>query len=102
MINKKAKRIFYEEFDRKIHLIPLVFRSFQSTICSLINMIAVRHIDVVIVSLVNNTTPVFVCLFAMCFLKERLKKAEVFFMLLTFAAVIVIIIGQNPSTESSY
>jgi drug/metabolite transporter (DMT)-like permease len=102
MINKKAKRIFYEEFDRKIHLITLVFRSFQSTILSLINMIAVQHIDVVIVSLVNNIKPVIVWLFAKFFLKERLKKAVVFFTVLTFAAVIAIIIGQNPSTESSY
>lgn len=56
-------------------------------------MVAVLHIDVVIVSLVNNTTPVFVCLLAMCFLKERLRGVEVLFMSLTFACVIVIIMG---------
>jgi len=92
MINKKVKIIFYDEMERK-YLVPLVFRSIQSTISSLINIIAVKYIDVVVISLVNNTTPVFVCLLAMCFLKERLKRMETFFMALTFAAVIVIIAG---------
>ena len=92
MINFKAKRIFYDEWDRK-YLVPLVFRSFQSAISSVINMVAVLHIDVVIVSLVNNMTPVFVCLLAMCFLGERLKKVEVAFMTATFVCIILIIVG---------
>jgi drug/metabolite transporter (DMT)-like permease len=92
MINKDAKKIFYTKMERK-YLGPLVFRSIQSTVSSLINMVAVLHIEIVIVSLVNNTTPVFVCLLAMCFLKEKLKVAEVFFMALTFGAVIMIIVG---------
>ncbi len=61
-------------------------------------MIAVLHIDVVVVSLVNNTTPVFVCLLAMCFLGERLKLDEVFFMALTFMCIITIILGQGTSS----
>lgn len=85
--------------ERK-YLGPLIFRSIQSTVSSLINMVAVLHVDVVIVSLVNNTTPVFVCLLAMCFLNERLKRIELFFMTLTFAAVVLIIYGQEPSGNS--
>ena len=92
MINFKAKRIFYDEWDRK-YLVPMVFRSFQSAISSIINMVAVLHIDVVIVSLVNNMTPVFVCLLAMCLLGERLKRVEVAFMTATFVCVILIIVG---------
>jgi drug/metabolite transporter (DMT)-like permease len=64
-------------------------------------MVAVLHIDVVIVSLVNNTTPVFVCLLAMCFLKEKLRGVEVFFMSLTFACVIIIIMGAGESGDGS-
>jgi drug/metabolite transporter (DMT)-like permease len=60
-------------------------------------MIAVKHVDVVIVSLVNNTTPVFVILLAFFMLKERLRKMECFFIALTFGAVIIIILGQKPS-----
>lgn len=63
-------------------------------------MVAVLHIDVVVVSLVNNTVPVFVCLLAMCFLGEKLKKAEVFFMTLSFGCVILIIMGQGTSSDS--
>ena len=92
MINKDVKRIFFTDMKKK-YLGPLIFRTFQSTISSLINMVAVLHVDVVVVSLLNNTTPMFVCLLAMCFLKERLKRAEVFFMTLTLAAVVVIIVG---------
>jgi drug/metabolite transporter (DMT)-like permease len=55
----------------------------------------------VIISLLNNTTPLFVCLLAMCFLKERLKRAEIIFMSLTFIAVIVIISGEKPSPTST-
>ena len=50
------------------------------------------HIDIVVVSLVNNTTPMIVCLLAMCFLGERLKKTEVFFMTITFGSIIMIIV----------
>ena len=50
------------------------------------------HIDIVVVSLINNTTPMIVCLLAMCFLGERLKKIEVCFMTLTFGAVLMIIL----------
>lgn len=63
-------------------------------------MIAVQHIDVVIVSLVNNTIPVFVILLAYFLLKERLRKMECFFIALTFGAVIVIVLGQKPSESS--
>ena len=63
-------------------------------------MIAVQHIDVVIVSLVNNTIPVFVILLAFFLLKERLRKMECFFIALTFGAVIVIVLGQKPSESS--
>lgn len=101
MINFKAKRIFYDEWDRKF-LMPMIVRSVQSSISSIINMIAVLHINVVTVSLVNNTTPLFVCLLAMCFLKERLKIAEVLFMGSTFACIVVIIVGagEDSSGES--
>jgi drug/metabolite transporter (DMT)-like permease len=92
MIHRDAKKIFYDDMERK-YMAPLIFRSIQSTVSSLINMVAVLYIDVVIVSLVNNMTPVFVCLLAMCFLKEKLKRAEVIFMTLTFGAVIMIILG---------
>ena len=96
---KDAPRIFYHEMERK-YLVPLVFRSVQSTVSSLINMIAVLHIDIVIVSLVNNTIPIFVCLLAMCFLGERLKRVEVFFMALTFGSVIMIILGAGEGSGS--
>ena len=98
MINVKAKRIFYDEWDRKF-LMPLIVRSVQSSISSIINMVAVLHINVVTVSLVNNTTPLFVCLLAMCFLKEKLKLAEVLFLGSTFACIVVIIVGagEDPS-----
>jgi len=92
MINVNAKKIFYDDWEKKFTG-PMVFRSIQSAISSIINMVAVLHIDVVIVSLVNNTTPVFVCLLAMCFLGERLRKVEVIFMAGTFACVILIIVG---------
>ena len=48
-----------------------------------------------IVTLVNNITPMFVCLLAACFLGERLKIAEVFFMILTFGTIIMIILGAK-------
>ena len=92
MIRTDVKKIFYTQMERK-YMAPLVFRSIQSTVSSLINMVAVLHIDVVVVSLVNNMTPVCVCLLAMCFLKEKLRRPEVFFMTLTFGAVIMIIVG---------
>lgn len=100
MTNIQAKRIFYDEWDNK-YLVPMIFRSFQSAVSSIINMIAVLHIDVVIVSLVNNTTPVFVCLLAMCFLNERLRLIEILFMTGTFACVILIIAGQGESSSGS-
>lgn len=99
-INVKAKQLFYDEYKREFTA-PLIFRSLQSSVSSIINMVAVYYIDVVVVSLVNNTTPVFVCLLAMCFLKERLKIAEVVFMSMTFACIIVIIAGQGTSTSSN-
>lgn len=97
MINTKAKRIFYDEWEPE-YLGPMLLRSFQSSISSIINMVAVLNIDVVIVSLVNNTTPVFVCLLAMCFLGERLRKAEVLFMMGTFVCIVLIIMGQGASS----
>ena len=59
----------------------------------IINTMVVKYIDVVIIALVNNTTPLFVILLAMCFLGERLKIAECIFMSLTFVCVIIIIYG---------
>ena len=53
------------------------------------------HIDIIVVTLVNNTAPMVVCLLAVCFLGERLKKAEVFFMTLTFGTIIMIILGAE-------
>ena len=100
MINVKAKRIFYEEMGKK-DILPMILRSIQSTASSIINIVAVKYIDIIIIALLNNTTPLFVCLLAMCFLKERLRIVEVFFMSLTFVAVIVIICGQKPSGSSS-
>ncbi len=99
-MNVKVKQLFIDEYRREFTG-PLIFRSLQSSISSIINMVAVYYIDVVVVSLVNNTTPVFVCLLAMCFLGERLKIAEVVFMTMTFVCIIVIIAGEGTSTTSN-
>ena len=94
MINFKAKRIFYDEMKRE-YALPLVIKSFQQATSTIINTITVFHIDIIVVTLVNNTAPMVVCLLAVCFLGERLKKAEVFFMTLTFGTIIMIILGAE-------
>lgn len=103
LINIKAKIILYDGVG-KSDIFPIAFRSVQNTIVSIINFVAAKYIQIAIVGVVNQLSPV--CCVVMCYfiLGEKLELKEIIFLALVVICIFDIVIfapndnGKNVTT----
>ena len=75
----------------------MAFKTFTGVTSNLIRYSVTKFIPATIISIVANTAPVTVIVFAYLILKEQIRKFDIFIMFFTLAGIFVIIIGGNDS-----
>ncbi len=97
-MNTKFKAILYDGVG-KSDIFPIAFRSLQGTISNLINFAAAKYIQIAVVGVVNQLSPV--CCVILCYfiLGETLGRKEIIFLLLIVACIFDIVIFAPSGTE---
>lgn len=100
MMHKNAKVILYDGVG-KGDIFPIAFRSVQGTITNIINFMAAKWIQIAIVGVVNNLSPV--CCVVLCYfmLGETLPLKEIIFLALIVVCIFDIVIFAPKATTDA-
>ena len=101
MMHKNAKVILYDGVG-KGDVFPIAFRSVQGTITNIINFMAAKWIQIAIVGVVNNLSPV--CCVVLCYfmLGETLALKEIIFLALIVVCIFdIVIFAPKATTETT-
>jgi len=100
MMHKNAKVILYDGVG-KGDIFPIAFRSVQGTITNIINFMATKWIQIAIVGVVNNLSPV--CCVVLCYfmLGETLARKEIIFLAIIVVCVFDIVIFAPPASADA-
>mmetsp|Transcript_31552 Transcript_31552/g.41786 ORF Transcript_31552/g.41786 Transcript_31552/m.41786 type:complete len:176 (+) Transcript_31552:678-1205(+) len=93
-VNKDLKKVTWDPVDRK-SVGPLAFRSAQGSITNIINYSVTKYLPLTLISIVNNLSPLVTVILAFFILKERIKKFEIFILIITMGGVALVVIGGN-------
>jgi len=63
----------------------------------MINFSVTKYLPITIIAIVNNLSPLMVVVLAFFILKERIKKSDLVFLLMTLAGVLVMVAFQDGS-----
>lgn len=103
LMNVNMKGILYDGVA-KGDVFPIAFRSIQGTISNLINFAAAKYIQIAVVGVVNQLSPVCCVLLCYVLLGETLAIKEIIFLFLIVVCIFDIVIfapkGSQQETKS--
>lgn len=101
LINKQAKWILWDCVPREL-VSSLIIRILLGNANFYLVMMALKHLPVVVVTVVGNTAPLLTVIFGGVFLGEKITKIEVMCLCIAFSGVYVLLTSdKNEKTESS-
>ena len=93
-MHKRLKEYLWDTVPRG-QMFGLFTRSIQRVITIFTMMYAIKYLPVGIVSLIANTTPIFIVIFGYLMLNERITIAEIFCLTVAFSGVIILVLSGN-------
>lgn len=80
---------------------PLIFRTIQGSTANIISLSLNKYLDLTIIAIVTNMSPLISMVLAYLILKEQVKKFEVFMLVLTIVGILIVILGGflSPNKE---
>ena len=97
-LNVSLKKNVYNGINRT-NVGPLVYRTIQGSISNMINYSVAKFIPSSIISVVNSLSPIITVCLAYFLLKEIVKWFDIFICTLNFSAIVVTIVGADPSED---
>ena len=98
-VNKELKPAVWDSVN-KGNVNPLIFRTIQGTATNIINYSTAKFLPLTIIAIVNNMAPMLTVVLAYLILKERIKGFEIVMIGLTIAAVVTVVVGENPESTT--
>lgn len=80
---------------------PLIFKTFCGTTKDFINFSVTKFLPLTIITIISNMTGLVVYILAFFFLKETVRKFDLFFMLFLLAGVIACVLGASEESATT-
>jgi len=80
----------------------LILRCTQGLLSFLCIYYSLKHLPLVVVSLVTNLSPITIAILSYLVLKERLARIDVVILVVSFAGVIILILGSVKESRESH
>jgi drug/metabolite transporter (DMT)-like permease len=80
----------------------LIIRGLAGTVALTIFFYTIHHIPLAIAILTQNLSPIFTVILAMILLKERVRVLQWFFIIMSFAGVVLIALSQMGTSEVGF
>ena len=98
--NKALKPAVWDGVDRASSG-PLLYRSMQGCISSVINFSAAACIPLTMIAIINNMSPLVTVVLAFFILKEPIKCFEILMIVLLVSGILVVVLFSDDETSSS-
>ena len=94
ILNIDFKKVVYDSIPRDQYC-NLAYRSIQGILTFFCTFEAIKYLPLVLVAIVVNMSPICIAIFGYFWLHESLHKFDIFQLILSFAAVVIIIVENN-------
>ena len=98
--NKTLKSAVWDGVDRASSG-PLIYRSMQGCISSVINFSAAACVPLTMIAIINNMSPLVTVILAFVILKERVKFFEVMMIVLLVSGILIVVLFSDDDTADS-
>ena len=90
--NIRLKKAVWDGVNRT-NVGPLIFRTIQGSTANIISLSLNKYLNLTIISIVTNMSPLISMVLAYLILKEKIKGFEVFMLFMTIVGILVVIVG---------